>query len=330
VSHARDHLDGPASLGLSGLPDRESPLTSASANRRGILAMLTAMTLFTVNDTLLKIATAALPPSEIMTIRGLFGLAIALTLVFAGGHARHLSELLTPVLAGRAALEALVAFSFITALRDLPIADITAILQAAPIIITLLAVTLGLERVGVRRWLAVVVGFVGVLLICKPSPAGLELPAALTLLAATLVAIRDLMTRYIAPHVPTIVVTLSATFSVTLLGLLMAFGESWQPLDLGQVLLLGSAALFVTLGNLAIIAAFRVGDIAVVSPYRYMVVPLSLLIGVMVFGDFPDVLALFGIALIVMSGLYTFYREQRLRVPRSTALSFAARTGEEP
>jgi drug/metabolite transporter (DMT)-like permease len=305
-------------------------LITASANRRGILAMLAGMTFFTLNDTLLKIATVALPPGEIMAIRGVFGVAIALTLVIAGGHIVHLRELARPVLAGRAVLEALVAVTFITALHDLPLANITAILQATPIVITLLAVILGLERVGIRRWLAVIVGFAGVILICKPSPAGFQPAAALTLLTATLVAFRDLLTRQVAAHVPTIVVTLSAASSVTLLGFLMAFKETWQPLALGEILLLGVAAILVTLGNLSIIVAFRIGSVAVVSPFRYTVVPLSLLIGVTVFGDVPDAAALVGIGLIVMSGLYTFYREQRVRGPESASLTPAVGAGDKP
>jgi drug/metabolite transporter (DMT)-like permease len=264
-----------------------------------------------------------------MAIRGMFGLMIAFVFVLAGGHVRHFGELLAPVVAGRAVLEALVAFTFITALRDLPLANVTAILQATPIVITLLAVFLGLDRVGIRRWLAVVTGFAGVLMICKPSPAGLELPAVLALVAAFLVAFRDLMTRYISSHVPTILITLSSTLSVTFLGVVMAFVESWRPMATAEVMVLGAAAIFVTLGNLAIIAAFRVGDISVVSPFRYAVVILSLVAGLAVFGDIPDLTALFGIALIVLSGLYTFRRERLPREPARSLSPAAAGSGED-
>jgi drug/metabolite transporter (DMT)-like permease len=290
--------------------------------------MLAAMALFTGNDTLLKIASVDLPPGQIMAVRGLFGSAIALMLVIGSGHARHLRELLAPVVAGRGTIEALIALAFITALGDLPLANVTAILQATPLVITLLAVLLGLERVSGGQWLAIATGFLGVLLICKPTPAGLDLPAALAFLAAILAATRDLMTRVVAAHVPTVVVTLSATTMVTILGFVMAFGESWQPLELREVLLLGTAAIFVTLGNLAIIIAFRSGDIAIVSPFRYAVVLLALLVGLIVFGDFPDTIAILGTVLIVVSGLYTVQRGQARLRPSAPSPAVEATAGD--
>ncbi|HEX2135962.1 MAG TPA: DMT family transporter, partial [Microvirga sp.] len=142
---------------------------AAVANRRGILAMLAAMTLFTGNDTLLKIATADLPPGQIMAIRGLFSIALVLALLAGRGETGRLRDLRQPVVLLRGAIEAAIAFLFITSLSRLPIANVNAILQATPIIMTFLAVALGLEQVGIRRWSAVVVGFLGVLFIVKPS-----------------------------------------------------------------------------------------------------------------------------------------------------------------
>jgi drug/metabolite transporter (DMT)-like permease len=303
-------LDGLHATQYQALDSRETVLSSAAANRRGILAMLAAMILFTGNDTLLKIATADLPPGQILATRGMFGVIIATALVFGLGEARHLKELRSPLVAARAALEAAVGFSFVTALGHLQLATITAILQATPIIITLLTVVLGLERVGWRRWGAIIVAFFGVLLIVKPSLTGFNVFAGLALGAAVLAAARDLLTRRIAARVPTVVVTLSATGAVTLLGAAMALGETWRPLSTRELALLGSAAVFVTLGNLAIIQAFRVGELSVVSPFRYSVVLTSLTVGFAVFGELPDAVSVVGIVLIVLGGVYTIHREQ--------------------
>jgi drug/metabolite transporter (DMT)-like permease len=289
-------------------------LTSAVANRRAIVSMLTAMALFTGNDTLTKLATAHMPAGQIMGIRGMFAVLLTFGLVVAMGESRHMRELFSPILVMRALLEAGIAFTFLTALGFLQLANITAIMQATPLMITLLTVVLGLEQVGWRRWSAIAVGFAGVLLIVKPSPSGFNVFAGLALLSAALVAARDLVTRSIAGHVPTVVVTLSTTLIVTILGFALSFGEDWQPLSAAETGMLGAAAVLVTLGNLAIIKAFRIGEMSVVSPFRYAVILTSLTTGYLVFGELPDMISVFGICLIVASGVYTIHREQvRLR-----------------
>jgi drug/metabolite transporter (DMT)-like permease len=311
-------------------PLLEKSLSSSTANRRGILAMLTAMTLFTGNDVLTKIATDSLPPGQIMAVRGVFAVLLTFGLVVALGEARHLKELKSPVVFGRGLLEAGVAFTFLTALGRLQLANITAILQATPIMITVLTVIMGLETVRWRRWTAIIVGFVGVLLIVKPSPSGFNVYAGLALVSAALVAVRDLVTHAVPSHIPTVLVTLSTTVTVTILGVALSLGEDWRPLPTVLTIQLASAAVLVTLGNLAIIKAFRLGELSVVSPFRYSVILTSLLAGFIIFGELPDLISVFGIVLIVSSGLYTIHREQvRLRQDRQNAPA-AATAGEVP
>jgi drug/metabolite transporter (DMT)-like permease len=328
--YARAGLDGSRSAPYQTCLLGENVLSSALSNRRGIVAMLTAMTLFTGNDTLTKMATAELPTGQIMAIRGIFAVLLTLGLVIGMGEARHLRELKSPILAGRAALEAAVAFAFLTALGQLQLANITAILQATPIIITLLTVILGLEQVGWRRWTAIAVGFLGVLLIVKPSLSGFNVYAGLALASAALVACRDLATRSIPAHVPTVVVTFSTTLIVTALGFALSLRETWAALSATEYAMLAGAAVFVTLGNLAIIKAFRIGEMSVVSPFRYSVVLTSLITGFLVFGELPDLISVAGIALIVLSGLYTIHREQvRLRQAVQNAPA-ALKAGGQP
>lgn len=300
-------------------------------NRRGILAMVAAMALFTANDTLLKLATAALPPGQIMATRGFFAMLFALGLVAAAGELKRVRGLASPLVLLRAAVEASVAFLYITSLAHLPLANITAILLASPVIMTLATVALGIERVGWRRWLAILVGFAGVIAIVKPSPAGFDAFAGLAFASTVLVAVRDLVTRGIGSGVPSVVVTLSTTVAVTLAGLAIGLGEAWKPLDAPTLTLLVAAAAFVTLGNLAIVMAFRVAEVSVVSPFRYTVVILSIAMGYLVFGEWPDWISGFGIALIVGSGIYTIHREQvRLRQGRQQDEVAATAGAERP
>lgn len=285
-------------------------MPSPAANRRGILAMLVAMTLFTANDALLKLASATHPPGQIMAVRGIFAALLTIGFVIASKQLFQVRSILSPLVMLRASIEATVAFLFITSVAVLPLADITAILQATPIIMALMAVLMRIETVGWRRWSAIVVGFLGVLLIVKPGAAAFDPYAVIALATAALVAGRDFATRAIGAHVPSIVVTLSTTVAVCLAGFLIGFAEDWRPLESNNLALLATAAVLVTAGNFAVITAFRDTEVSVVSPFRYSGVPSAIILGIVVFGQFPDLLASMGIALIVGSGIYTMHRER--------------------
>ena len=288
--------------------------------------MLAAMSLFTANDTLLKLATASHPPGQIMAVRGVIATLLSVGVIVAAGQLAHVRSILSPLVLLRAGLEAGVAFLFITSLAVLPLANITAILQATPIIMAFIAVLLGIETVGWRRWSAIVVGFMGVLLIVRPGLEGFDAYAVLALLSAVLVACRDFATRAVGVHVPSIVITLSTTAGVCLAGFLLGAAEDWRPLAVADLGLLATAATFVTAGNFAVITAFRGTDVSAVSPFRYSNVPLAIVLGAAVFGDVPDLFAATGIALIVASGIYTIHRErvrQREAATRSRLLDAA-------
>lgn len=278
-------------------------------NRLGIAAMVTAMTLFIVNDALLKLASAGFAASQIMMVRGVFATLIVLGLVIATGHIGKLSLVCNHRVLLRSGLEATTAFLFIASLAQLPLANITAIVQTTPILMTLIAVMLGLEQVRWRRWTAIAVGFTGVLLIVKPSTDGFTIYSLLVLLSALIVSFRDLLTRSIGRDVPTVIVTLSSTVAVTLLGALLASVEDWRPFAWREAGYLLAAACLVTAGNLCVIVAFRRAEVSVVSPFRYSNVLFAIILGYFLFGELPDVLSWAGMTLIIASGVYTIHRE---------------------
>jgi drug/metabolite transporter (DMT)-like permease len=286
-----------------------TPAATAAENRRGIFAVLAASTLFICNDTFVKLATSAYPTGQIMVVRGLFATLVMFIVVAASGKLGALGALRRPLVLLRAGCEGLVALTFIIALGHLPLADITAILQATPILLTLIAAALGIEKVGWRRWSAVCVGFLGMLLVVKPGGSSFTLYTALALACAAIVAMRDLITRRIPATIPTVVVSLGTTMTVVLFGLGLGV-EDWRPLQWRETLYLAGAAIVVSTGNVFIIAAYRTGDVAVVSPFRYSVVVWAGLIGYLLFGDVPDRYAILGTLLIVGSGLYTVHRER--------------------
>jgi drug/metabolite transporter (DMT)-like permease len=272
--------------------------------------MIAAMTLFAGNDALLKLASATLPPGQIMAVRGVFATVLSVAVVAASRQLLQVRVMLAPIVVLRACLEASIAFLFITSVAVLPLANITAILQATPIIMTLVAVIFGIERVGWRRWSAVITGFVGVLLIVRPGPAGFDPYALIAFATAALVAGRDFATRAIGAHVPSLLVTLSTSIGVCLAGFGLGMTEEWHPLAASDLLILTAAAVVVTAGNFAVITAFRDTEVSVVSPFRYSNVPFAIILGLAIFGELPDIFALAGIALIVGSGLYTLHRER--------------------
>lgn len=295
-------------------------MSSAPDNRLGIAAMVVAMTLFIVNDTLLKLASTGFAPGQIMMVRGVFATAIVLALVIATGQASKVRAVVAPRVLLRSTLEAVTAFLFIVSLAHLPLANITAIIQTTPIIMTLIAVVMGLEQVRWRRWTAIVVGFAGVILIVRPSTQDFSIYSVLLLLSALIVSFRDLLTRAIGPEVPTVIVTLSSTFLVTLAGALLVSVENWSPFAWKEIALLAAAAVLVTAGNLCIIVAFRRSEVSVVSPFRYSNVLLAIVLGYLVFGELPDALTWVGMAMIVGSGVYTIHREHVRRREATRAI----------
>jgi drug/metabolite transporter (DMT)-like permease len=285
-------------------------LATAAQNRRGIIAMMAAMTLFCCNDALMKLAREVFPAGQALALRTIFAMVASLALVVFMSDWRKLPLGLRPVVLARAGFEALCALTFIWALGLLPLANITAIVMASPLLIVLLAVLLRIESVGWRRALALTVGFIGVLIVMRPSADGFSAAALVALAGAGFVAIRDLTTRFISSDVPSTVVSLTATVVVGLLGVGMSALETWQSPWRIELAYLAGAALLVTAGSFSIISAFRNTDVGVVAGYRYSVVPIAVLIGWLVWGETPDGIAFAGIALIVGSGLYTLHRQR--------------------
>lgn len=291
-------------------------MATAAQNRRGIIAMLMAMLLFCCNDALMKLAREAFPVGQAVALRTAFAILASLVLVAVMGDWRKLPLGLRPLVLARAGVEALGALTFNWALGLLPLADITAIVMASPLLIVLLAAALRIETVGWRRTLALVVGFIGVLIVMRPSAGGFSAAALIALASTGLVAIRDLTSRLISSDIPSTVVSLVAMVAVGLLGFGMGLVETWRSPWRVEMLYLGLAALLVTAASFCIISAFRNTDLGVVAGYRYSVVLIAVLIGWLIWGETPDPIALVGIALIAGAGLYTLHRQRIQRDPQ--------------
>jgi drug/metabolite transporter (DMT)-like permease len=280
-------------------------------NLKGILAVLTASSAFVVNDAVVKLLAAELPPGEILVVRGVLATAMLAAGVAALGAARPLAILFTPMMLLRLFAAGAATALIVVALRDLPLATVNTVLQVAPLAVTAGAAIVYGEKVGLRRWLAALCGFLGVVLIVKPVGGDFGIAAYVLLAGLFCTTTRDITTRGLDRDIPSIFVAAGSAAVVTLVGFLVApFDAPWTLPTAGAwtLMIVSGACLFVA--NTFLIVAMRTGDIAVVAPFRYIAAPLSIVLGWWWWGDMPDAVAFLGIALVIAAGLYTLHRER--------------------
>jgi drug/metabolite transporter (DMT)-like permease len=275
--------------------------------------MILAMASFTAGDTMTKLMAGEVPVGQIILIRGIVATTIITLICMQQGVITYAPHLLRRTIMGRSLSDMLGTIFFITALMHMPIANLTAVMQAVPLLVIAFAALFLGETVGFRRIVAILVGLFGVLLIVKPTPASFTLYDGLSLGLIVAVALRDIITRKLTIDVPTMIVVLGNAVIVMLSGLVLYPFEDWiMPLP-RHLLFLLVGGLFLTLGYVCMVLTIRMGDIASTAIYRYSVVLFALLSGIFVFGEFPDEWALIGIALIVASGIYAMLREMKAR-----------------
>ncbi|KPQ06367.1 MAG: putative permease [Rhodobacteraceae bacterium HLUCCA12] len=284
-------------------------------NLRGSLMMVAAMAGFAIEDAVIKHLALTLPVGQVMVLIGLGG-----ALVYGALAARRGYSLIVPEFARGAVLmrnlcEMLGAASFVMAIVLAPLAAVTAILQAMPLVVTLGAALFLGEPVGWRRWSAILIGFAGVLLILRPGSAAFEPAALLAVIAVLGLSARDLATRRVPAHIHSLQLSGWGFAMIVPAGLLLLALTATAPVmpaaaDWGWLVAGLSAGI---LAYAALVSATRLGDIAVTTPFRYSRLVFAMLIGFAVFGERPDAMTLAGSALVVGAGLFTVWRQIRLQ-----------------
>jgi drug/metabolite transporter (DMT)-like permease len=198
---------------------------------------------------------------------------------------------------------------FIAALAHLQLANLAAVLQLAPLLITALSVIFFRETVGWRRWTAIGIGFVGALMVVQPGPSSFNVWAAAGAASALFAALREIQNRAIDGAVPTIVIAFWAAVTMTLFGILFAIAEDWRMFTTGDLMRLLFAAAFMGIAIYLMVLGFRNVDLSVVAPFRYSYLLTSAIGGYLVFHEWPDGWTILGALLIVASGIYTLHRE---------------------
>lgn len=281
-------------------------------NTRAIAAMIIAAGSFVLNDSLMQLATAALPPFEVVTVRGLFASLWCLPLVLLMGQGGSLHFLAHPRVILRSLFEVVAISSFILALVHVGVANATAIFQIAPLLTLVGSSLLWGERIGALRLALVGVGVLGALLVAQPGAASASPYAFFAFLTALGGASRDLASRRMPPAVPAFVVTLSTLTVVPLVTapIMLAFETPVWPAP-ATLSLLAAAGLFLMFGHLLIFVAFRLAPARVLAPFYYAFTVWAVIYGVVIFGTWPNGLASLGIMLILGAGLAVLALGQR-------------------
>lgn len=287
-------------------------------NLAGILWMLFSMATFAAGDVGIKLLAGAMPPGQIMGSLGLLG-----TLIFAvWTRARRLDllprALLHPAVALRYVAEIVAGCGMVLALTLTPLSLVTAILQAAPLVVAMGAAVFFGERVGWRRWTAILIGLAGVLIILRPGLEGFDPNAIWSAIAMLGLAARDLATRACPRSLNALQLS---TFGISALiptgAILLLFDGPPVPAAPWDWAILLGAILATLVGYYAITNAMRLGEVAAVTPFRYSRLIFGLTLGIALFAERPDALTYLGAALILGTGLYSAWREHRARATLS-------------
>lgn len=303
-----------------------------SANVKASLYMMLSMFGFVVNDTFVKSLDGALSIGQVMAVRGAMLSLLLLFLLWQQGLLSRTKELLNFTVAMRSCMEVCATLTFLYSLHLLPFATISAILQALPLSVALGAALFLNEPVGWRRWIAIAIGFIGVLVIIRPGLDGFNVASLVMLLSVGFAAARDLFTRKLPATLPSLLVSAATASVITIAGSAIATAQgSWQPVSAQQFGVLLMAAFFLFFGYQFIVMAMRTGEVAYVVPFRYTSLLWAIALGYFIFAEVPDVMTVAGSCIVIATGLFTLYREivNNRRAVTSTALNASGNAWHE-
>ena len=275
--------------------------------------MMMSMACFAVEDTFIKLLSARLPATQILFSIGFGGALITLVLAIVLNVNLADKILLNKHVISRTIADLFGALSFTSAMVLIPMSLLASILQATPLFVTLGAAILLGEKVGWRRWSAIFIGFLGVIIILQPGYGSFQLASLLGLAAVLCLALRDVVTRDMATEIPTLTVTFYACLAMGSAGFIAYpfFGPPIMPTTYEAIILICAAIVGLT-GYFLLVLATRKGDVSVIAPFRYSRLLFSLGLASLILGEKLTLPILLGGLLVVSSGIYTFGRERRL------------------
>ena len=282
-------------------------------NMKGAALMTGCVFAYVINDAFMKLLFSEIALFEAVFLRSIIVIPPVLVMAWITKVTlRNLSNQDKRLISVRVVAEICTTVAFLTALKYMPLANVTAILQALPLAVTMAAALFLAEPVGWRRWSAILVGFVGVLIVVRPGLEGFNIYSLAALVAIIFITVREIATRKLTSEVPTITVVLSTAIGSALFAGIMMIGTEWHTVSAASWLLIIGAAVAVLIATLLSVMAMRTGEISFVSPFRYTSMLGASGLGILMFGDWPDQPTLVGTLIIVSTGIYTFHREQTI------------------
>ncbi|MEM1131058.1 MAG: DMT family transporter [Pseudomonadota bacterium] len=275
--------------------------------------MVGSMAAFAVGDALIKQATTGLSAAQVVLIMACVGSLFFIGLLLRAGDRLLSPDLLNPVIVSRNVIEGLTACAIITALSLAPMSLVISITQIVPLVVTAGAALILRELVGPRRWIAVCIGFVGVLVMLRPDSSTGVLGPLLALAGSIGLGTRDLASRMAPASVTTVQMSTWGMMSLLPAGIVLLLTTGPHPPLVQPALWAAIAASLATaMGYFAVTSAMRLGSVATVAPFRYTRLVFALIIAILVLGERPDLLTLIGAGVVVSSGLFVLFRERRL------------------
>ncbi len=269
--------------------------------------MSAGMVCFVLNDTLVKFVSDDLPASQLIFLRGVLAVLGLLLLVYATDRRQFsragLLHMVDKWVVLRSMLDGVASLVYLSALFHMPLGNATAINMSTPLLIALLSGLLMGVHVSARNWLIIGLGFVGVLMVVQPQADGFNAWAWAALAGTVLHALRDLSVRFIAPEVPSMVITVGTALAATVLSGVWSVFTPWQAVSATHWGMMAAAAVFLSCGYFFLIKATRMADMSVVAPFRYIGLLTAVLAGYVIWGDMPNPLAWCGMLLLVSAGI---------------------------
>ncbi len=276
--------------------------------------MVLAMGAFAIADSLIKTAAGIISPAQVMFLLMAGGLIAFALIAKVQGHSLIDSRVFAPVLLMRYLAEVVGMVGMVLALALVPLSTVGAILQASPLLVAMGAVLFLGEKVSWRRWTAILIGFLGVLLIIRPAGNQFDASVLWAVMSMVGLSVRDLVTRMTPPDMAS---TSLATFTMAAalpfaIGWVVFSGDGFLPENANWVLVVCMVGLG-SMGYMLLIASIRMAEVSIVSPFRYTRLIFLLIFGVVIFDERPEVATLCGALLIVVSGIYMMWRERQMQ-----------------
>lgn len=283
---------------------------SRNTNLAGILAMLAAVGLFSLMDAGLKLLSPHYPPLQVAALRGAASLPFVLLWIGLRGGFATLWKVRWGLHLLRGVLAVTMMVCFIHALRTLPLSTVYTLFFVAPLMITALSVPVLGEYVGPRRWTAIAIGLVGVLVVLRPTGEGMFTLAGLAVLGAAAGYATSAITVRVLARTDSTQSMVFWMLTLLTLGAGALAAPGWVPLQAAHVGIIAGIGLAGALGQYAITEAFRHGEASVIAPFEYTALAWGLGLDLALWGVLPDGITWLGAAIIVLSGLYLLHREK--------------------